>query len=160
MARNRVQLKIKGLDDLRHAVRQYGAALVDGVVEAVRVAVDDTVTSAKAAAPVGRYPATWNRKRAPGHLRDSIDGRISTSGYAVTGRVRARAGYAHLIEFGSERIDAHPFLTPAAIREQRELNARLRRVVIEKAPPGLGKPRVRGEGPGTPKVSIEPGSAD
>ena len=141
---NRARLRITGIDELRHAVKAYGSALVAASVNAVTEAVAATVTAAQAAAPVKT-----------GALRDSIVGAVQTDGYSVRGTVRATAPHAHLIEFGTQRVQKKPFLIPAAIRQRRRLNAELASAVTRLAPEGLGTPRITGEGPGTPGVSID-----
>jgi len=149
--RRRAELKLSGVEDLRGACRQYGAALVAAAIRAVEDTVNTVEARARAAAPVGRYPATWS-KRKPGRLRDSIKGTVTTDGYIVIGRVRAGAHYAGIVEFGSERVAPHPYLQPAAIAERRKLNARLAALVVELAPEGLGQPQITGEGPATAGV--------
>lgn len=139
---NRARLRITGLDELRHAIKAYGQALVNASVEAVGDAVAGTVSDAKAAAPVKS-----------GRLRDSIAGAVTTDGYSVTGTVRATAPHAHLVEFGTQRITKRPFLVPAAIRQRKRLNQALATAVRTHAPEALGTPQITGEGPGTPRVS-------
>jgi len=141
---NRLRLKITGVDELRHAITRYGAALVSEAGDAVAAAVEDTIREARAAVPV-----------VTGELQRSIRGTVRTDGYAITGRVRAGAEYAHVVEFGSERATAKPYLMAAAIANRRELNARLRANVIANAPEGLGTPRITGEGPSTPQAGID-----
>lgn len=149
---NRVRLRITGLQELRHAVKAYGDALVRESVAAVEDAVDDTVLMARHLAPVGTYSARSGR--VGGTLRDSIRGTVKTDGYAVRGTVRAHAPHAHLIEFGTQRIKRKPFLIPPAIRNRKRLNAALRAAVLRHAPDGLGRPRITGEGPATPVIGI------
>jgi hypothetical protein len=154
MAKNTLRLKITGVDELRHAVKRYGGAVVCGAADAVAETVEATIAEARAAAPVGVYPAGWT-DRQPGRLRDSIRGTVRTDGYSITGRVRVGVPYAATIEYGSERSKKVPFLSPAAIANRRKLNGKLRKVVIEHAPEGLGTPRITGEGPATPVMGID-----
>jgi len=144
MAINRLRLRITGVDELRHAVKRYGGAVVGGAADAVAETVEATIAEAKAAAPV-----------VTGELRDSLRGTVRTDGYSITGRVRSATKYAHVVEYGSERSKKRPFLAPAAIANRRKLNAKLRKVVIDNAPPDLGTPRITGEGPATPNMGID-----
>lgn len=141
---NRVRLRITGISELRHAIKAYGDRLVSASVAAVAAAVKDTVADARAAAPVKT-----------GRLRDSITGTVQTDGYSVRGTVRAKAPHAHLIEFGTQRVAKKPFLVPAAVRHRRQMNEALASAVRTHAPDALGTPRMSGEGPGTPRVSID-----
>jgi HK97 gp10 family phage protein len=144
MAGNRLRLRITGIDELRHAMKAYGANLVAGAVEDVTEAVEDTIIKAKYLAP-----------EKTGNLRASIKGSVKSDGYSVTGVVRATAPHAHLIEFGTARIKKKPFLVPTAIRNRKRLNDALRARVVRTAPDGLGTPRITGEGPATPGISID-----
>jgi HK97 gp10 family phage protein len=141
---NRARLRFTGLTELRHAVKSYGQNLVDASVAAVKDAVESTATQARATAPVDT-----------GALRDSIRGSVSTDGYSVKGTVRASARHATFVEFGTEDTPKHPFLSPAAIGNQRRLNQALKAAVLAHSPDGLGTPRITGEGPATPRVLIE-----
>ena len=141
---NRLRLKISGVDELRHAVKRYGGAIVSGAADAVAETVEATIAEARAAAPV-----------ITGELRDSLRGTVRTDGYSITGRVRSAAKYAHVVEYGSERSEKKPFLAPAAIANRRKLNGKLRKVVTDNAPAELGTPRITGEGPATPRMGTD-----
>lgn len=149
---NRVRLRITGLAELRQAVADYGERLVQASVDAVTAATEATVRDARAAAPVGVYPPSARRQG--GALRDSIEGTVSTTAYGARGVVRARAPHAHLIEFGTVRAAATPFLVPAAITARRTMQRALAQAVQDEAPEGLGRPRVTGATDGTPGVVI------
>lgn len=141
---NRLRLRVTGIKELQHAVKAYGQRLVSAAVDAVTDAVEDTAIKARYLAPVKT-----------GKLRDSIKASVSTDGYSVKGTVRAAAPHAHLIEFGTQRVKKKPFLVPAAIRNRKRLNEALRASVVQLSPDGLGTPRITGEGPATPRVTID-----
>jgi HK97 gp10 family phage protein len=149
---NRIRLRITGLQELQRAVQAYGDRLVQASVQAVTDAVTETVTEARAAAPVGQYPPTSKKKA--GTLRDSIVGEVTADAYGASGRVRATAPHAHLLEFGTQRMDAQPFFVAPAIAARRRLTTSLARTVQTAAPEGLGRPRVTGDTGGVPSVEI------
>lgn len=150
---NRVRLRITGLDELRQAIRAYGAQLVEASVDAVSDAVEDTVLKARFLAPVGTYPA--GAKRKGGRLRESIRGSVRADVYGARGTVRATAPHAGLIEFGTVKMKAKPFLVPTAIRNRRRMNAALAKAVQDLAPDGLGRPTLTGEGPAMPRLGLD-----
>lgn len=141
---NRVRLRFSGLNELRRAIHLYGEAVVRAAVDEVTDAVEDTVLKARFLAPVD-----------DGDLRDSIRGSVKVDAHGAVGVVRATARHAHLVEFGTARIAKRPHLVPAAIGNRRRMNERLARVIEDKAPEGLGTPRLSGEGPATPGIAIE-----
>lgn len=49
-----------------------------------------------------------------GRLRSSITSAIETEGDTIVGVVGTDVEYASFVEFGTQRMDAQPFLTPAA----------------------------------------------
>lgn len=140
---NRIRLRITGLQELQRAVQAYGDRLVQASVQAVTDAVTETVTEARAAAPVET-----------GTLRDSVVGEVTADAYGASGRVRATAPHAHLLEFGTQRMAAQPFFVAPAIAARRRLTTSLARTVQTAAPEGLGRPRVTGDTGGVPSVEI------
>jgi HK97 gp10 family phage protein len=146
---NRLRLRITGIEELRHAVKAYGNRLVASAIDSVTEATTDTVEQSRALASVKT-----------GKMRDSIKGTVKTDGYSITGTVRVTATadgvpYPALIEFGTSRIAKKPFLVPTAIRNRRILNQKLSASVVHYAPDGLGTPKIIGEGPATPEITIE-----
>jgi hypothetical protein len=141
---NRLRLRITGLSELRHAVKAYGQALVSASVDAVQDAVEDTVAQARSLAPVKT-----------GELRDSITGSVATDGYSVRGTARATAKHASIIEFGTQRVAKKPYLLAPAIANRKRLNRELSDAGRRLSPDGLGTPRISGEGPSTPGVSVD-----
>lgn len=148
---NRLRLRITGLQELRHAIKAYGEAVVRDAVEAVTDAVDDTAMKAK-----------YLARKKSGRMQASVTGRVSTDGYRVRGTVRVTATspddsypYPVLQEFGSARIAKAPFLVPPAIRNRRRLNRELRASVVTRAPEALGTPTIVGDGPATPRMGID-----
>lgn len=154
---NRVRVRVTGLKELRRAMQLYGQRLVQASLEAVTDATEDTVIKARFLAPVGAYPPGATTRagnpRRPGTLRDSIRGSVTATPYGARGTVRATAPHAHLVEFGTVRADAKPFLVPAAIGNRRRLNRQLTQAVRTHAPEALGRPRITGEGPSLPELS-------
>lgn len=138
---NRLNLRLSGVSELRHAITAYGARLVQASVDAVTDATEDTVLKARYLAPVKT-----------GELQRSITGRVTTDGYSVTGTVRAAAKHARVVEFGTQRTQKKPFLLAPAIQNRRRLTRTLQSAVVTHAPDGLGTPTVTGEGPVTPGI--------
>lgn len=142
MAGNTVRLKVTGVQELVAAARAYGQAVITDARAAVDAAVMGTARDAQAAAPVET-----------GELRDSIGGSVTIDPYGAVGEVRARAYYASFVEFGTEDTPKHPFFIAAAIRHRRNLTRAQIASVQRRAPDGLGRPRITGDGPGLPDLS-------
>lgn len=141
---NRAKLRVTGLDELRRAIHLYGEALVRTAVEEVTDATEDTAIKAAFFAPVH-----------DGDLRASYRATVKVDAHGATGTVRSTLAYSHLIEFGSARITKRtPHLVPSAIRNRQRLNARLAQAIQQRAPDGLGRPAVRGDGPSTPTITL------
>ena len=60
-----------------------------------------------------------------GELRDSIDARSEGIGYIV----EATAGHAGFVEYGTRRMAAQPYLTPAAEAQRAPFIERLKRAL-------------------------------
>lgn len=80
-------------------------------------AVMDTVTGAKAAAPVDT-----------GFLRGSITGDWEVNGTFVSGEARAGAEYAWFVENGTSRMAARPFMGPSFERNSAKWLEAMRRL--------------------------------
>lgn len=83
-----------------------------------------------------RYFAPYDPKRKKGeHLRDAIlvsDGPLAFTDCLVTVRYkRPGAPHAHLQEFGTVRMAAHPFMRPAASTAAAEVGDGMKRDILE-----------------------------
>jgi HK97 gp10 family phage protein len=82
-----------------------------------------------------RYFAPYDKKRKKGtHLRDAIlvsDGPLAFTDVLVTVRYkRPGAPHAHLIEFGTVKNPAYPFMRPAAATSEREVEQIIHRGIL------------------------------
>lgn len=142
---NTLRLRVTGdWQALRAAVKQYGLQMTRAAVADMQQTVTRTVQRTADAAPVDT-----------GALKASIKGHVSTDGYTVRGRVRVGVAYAAYVEFGTERVDKHPHLVPAAIDERKQLQSRLRSRLTGAAPRALGVPSIVGNEDPLPDVGIE-----
>ena len=105
-----MQFEVDGIEDLGRLIRQLEAlpgvldrvAVEDGLLESAKVVAKE----AKANAPVGPT----------GNLRKSIRARRGTKKYkpsAIVETKRPEGSHAHLVELGTVKAAAQPFLEPA-----------------------------------------------
>ena len=144
MAGNTARLRFTGLKEMHHLLRTYGQDLVKAAYADVSETTRRTAERTAAAAPVES-----------GDLVNSIKATVRTDGYTIRGKVRVGVKYAAHLEFGTEHIDKHPHLVPAAVDERKQMQARLISTVVDTAPAGLGKPRVTGHDAGLPAIGID-----
>ena len=104
-------MSVKGFDRAIAKVDALLALMSDAPQEAAREWLEqDFKPLAKQLAPVRT-----------GELRDSIDGEVTPGGV----RVFASAPYAKLVEEGTSKQAAQPFLTPAFERTKHKLKERI-----------------------------------
>ena len=116
-------------------IKQGGAALRAPIVEALRVTAQDIRRDA--AATIRRRSGggrQYGRRRAsaPGAPPARFTGRLAASlrvrvnARRLAARVIVGAPHAHLLERGTRRMAARPFLGPAEKRHDEKLESRLR----------------------------------
>lgn len=94
---------ILGLSKVEGALKGYLRKSQSGVLEAIRIAQTVTADSARQTVPVRT-----------GALQRSIqEGPIKLSGSRFTAWVFALQNYASLVEFGTGRMKARPYMEPA-----------------------------------------------
>lgn len=110
---NRISLKVEGIPALRRMLLRLSDEGKRGAVRAVK----------KSALTV-RSRAKRNAPKASGDLSRSIRLKASRSG--LTSRIGTDDPKAHLVEFGTVRSAAKPFLFPAVEEERLPYQANLR----------------------------------
>ena len=141
---NRATFKVTGFKNLRHLVHQYGQDVTEAALADVSETVFTCAQRTRAAAPV-----------ADGELQNSITATVRTDGYTIKGKVRVKAKYASFLEFGTEEVNKHPHLVPAAIAKRKEMQRRIARTLVAQAPRELGKPSIKGRDSSLPPIHIE-----
>lgn len=142
---------LTGSKELQQALKKFGAnaeqALVDivnGTAQNVRSnAVKAVQRGAKSGTTYQKYqPRRTHRASAPGQAPATDTGRlvgsITASINGKTAEVSASAEYATFLEFGTQDMEARPFLFPALEKERPAWDRRLSKVV-EAAAKGLLK---------------------
>jgi len=122
-------VEIKGLNELFRNLDLVGK--VPNTKEAKRVFHKAGLVVRKYA----RFYAPYDKKRKKGtHLRDAIlvsDGPLTFTDVLVTVRSkRPGAPHAHLLEFGTVRNRAYPFMRPAAATARGEVAETLKKDIL------------------------------
>lgn len=109
MARAKVNIKIEGAEDVLRAFDRFDKESRENLRSAVRKNANALRKAIKDRAPVDS-----------GNLRDSIAAKYDKDGLgADVGPTKPKGSHAHLLEFGTVKMAARPFITPSA-EEQRE----------------------------------------
>ena len=109
MARAKLRIKIEGAEDVLRAFDRFDKASRENLRTAVKKNANALRKAIKDRAPVDT-----------GNLRDSIAARFEKDGLgADVGPTRPKGSHAHFLEFGTVKMPARPFITPAA-EEQRD----------------------------------------
>lgn len=119
--KNRMRVKIAGVEALANSMQRVAENVRGQVAQAVGESAGRVCQQAKSNAPVRT-----------GALRDSLmvvhaNGEISAT-VKTDGR---RAPHGHLVEYGTVRASAHPFLGPALEQEKPRILADIERAVGE-----------------------------
>ena len=107
------------LEDLDELPDQQSEALEDEIRNIVETAADNMVGYAQGIVPVRT-----------GNLLASIFSEINEDDLSVT--LGATADYASFIEYGTVKMRAQPFLGPAAVIGQEEMNARIEETIVQR----------------------------
>jgi HK97 gp10 family phage protein len=107
------------LEDLDELPDQQSEALEEEVHNIVETAADNMVSYAQGIVPVRT-----------GNLLASIFTEIDADGLSVA--LGATADYASFIEYGTVKMRAQPFLEPAAVIGQEEMNARIEETIMQR----------------------------
>jgi len=108
VAKAKVDIKLEGVDDVLDAFDRFDKESRVNLRRAVRRNANVLRKAIRERAPVDS-----------GNLRDSIRARYDKDGFgADVGPTRPKGSHAHLLEFGTVKMSARPFITPAA-EEQR-----------------------------------------
>jgi HK97 gp10 family phage protein len=108
MARAKVNIKIEGAEDVLRAFDRFDKASRENLRSAVKKNANALRKAIQNRAPVDT-----------GNLRDSIAAKYDKDGLgADVGPTRPKGSHAHLLEFGTVKMAARPFITPSA-EEQR-----------------------------------------
>lgn len=141
---------IKGLDKLQQSSRAISQALADELNKAVYASAQQIRTEAIKSIQDGQKSGKWYKRRtvlhqssAPGEAPASDTGRLVNSitayagadGEAFTVAGRGAALYAALLEFGTSRMGARPFMLPALEKSKEWISARLKEAISI----GIGK---------------------
>lgn len=123
-------VEVKGLNELFRNLDLVGK--VPKTEEAKQVFFD----AGKIVRKYARYFAPYDKKRKKGtHLRDAIlvsKGPLAFTDVLVTVRYkRPGAPHAHLIEFGTVRMAARPFMRPAASTAKGEVQQLLHEEILK-----------------------------
>jgi len=107
------------LEDLDELPDQQSEALEEEIHNIVETAADNMVSYAQGIVPVRT-----------GNLLASIFSEINEDDLSVT--LGATADYASFIEYGTVKMRAQPFLGPAAVIGQEEMNARIEETIVQR----------------------------
>lgn len=97
-----VTVTIQGVDELMNKFMILEDEATSAAIEAVQANVDAIVADAQSLCPVRT-----------GTLRDSIQGDVVVDGWNVMGTVGTDVYYGEYVEFGTYKMAAEPYLTPA-----------------------------------------------
>lgn len=141
-----MRMQLTGTDELKRALREFGLQadnqikqIVQGTAQNVRShAIRSIQRGPKSGATYEKYqPNRVHRASAPGQAPATDTGRLAGSIQAdIRGReaeVSANAEYAAFLEFGTQDMEARPFLFPALEKERPAWERRLQRIVDEAA---------------------------
>lgn len=117
MARG-VNVRVQGLDQLKAKL----AALPGQIETGGRVAIVESTQAVK-------QDARRDVPRRTGRLHDAIDAEMEDDLNGAVGVDPATADYGEFVEFGTSKMAAQPFMTPAAELERARLPERVRRNV-------------------------------
>lgn len=119
MARSIVTASLQGLGRALRRIRLLPVQVNEARNDAIREWADDLEKTAKDLAPVRR-----------GIMRDSIESRANlNAGTAYVRVIGSATDYAYYVEKGTSKMDAQPFLGPAAQIHRRTGEQALRRAV-------------------------------
>lgn len=140
-----LQVKIEGLDRLQkssNAVKAEVARQVLIALEAsgrkVEADAKRSILQGKKSGKIYKRGGIIHRASAPGEAPANDTGRLANSlatylvraqNYAIVTAGRGIARYAALLEFGTRRMAARPFLFPAAERNRQWINERMKKAV-------------------------------
>lgn len=119
------RLEIRGLDELRQALRDLPADLTNEASVIVQAHADDAA---------GQIRDVYQEHRVTGHLAGGVTVDRSHSAFTTRAIVRSKAKHAHLFEFGSQlrhhdsgksvgAMPARPTVIPIAQRTRRRMVA-------------------------------------
>lgn len=104
-----MRIRVEGIEDVLKEFNRFDRESRENLRKAVRRNANTLRNAIRNRAPVRS-----------GNLRDSISARYDKDGFgADVGPTRPKGSHAHFLEFGTIKMAARPFITPAA-EEQRE----------------------------------------
>lgn len=106
-----VRVSIDGLPELERLLKATGHRLTEAVKDAVAETALVTEGRAKRAAPVGTPESTGIKGYTGGRLRSSIGIDFDTN--RLGAEVATVVEYAPYVEFGTSKMAAQPYMTPA-----------------------------------------------
>jgi len=108
MAKTKIKIDVDGIDDVLREFDRFDRESRENLRKAVRRNANALRKAIRGRAPVDT-----------GNLRNSIRAKYEKDGFgADVGPTRPKGSHAHLLEFGTVKMAAKPFITPAA-EEQR-----------------------------------------
>lgn len=140
--------KIEGLDRIQKATQAVQQAVASEIDKAVFASAQKVVTEAKTSIANGQKTGRVYRRRtvthrasAPGEAPASDTGRLVNSitaypakaGEAVAVAGRGSVKYARMLEFGTTKISARPFMLPAMEKSRAWIRERLAKAVRKAA---------------------------
>lgn len=114
------------IQGLSKVLKNFEKAQVKDLKPEINASALSIQTEAKRACPVGTPESTGKKGYVGGRLRSSIRVRFKSTVSAVAADIYTDVYYAPFVEFGTSKMAARPFLTPAFIQEQQKFYDRIR----------------------------------
>jgi len=141
---NPITVQIRGVDEVRAAIRAYGRGVEEGIGKAVMASALEMLTDVRK--QIQGPPKTGeiykrgkggkinHRASAPGEAPATDTGALVSSTYItklspMTAAIGSRLEYAFHLEFGTWKMEPRPSWTPAAERAAPRLEARVAKVI-------------------------------
>ena len=104
MAKARIKIDVEGIDNILNQFSRFDQESRVNLRKAVRSNANALRKAIQSRAPVDS-----------GNLKSSIKAKYEKDGFgADVGPVSGKGSHAHLIEFGTVKMSAQPFITPSA----------------------------------------------
>ena len=147
-------VKIEGLDKIANASASFRQAVADEVNKAVYASAQKVSTEAKKSIQGGNKSGRTYKRRtvshrasAPGEAPASDTGRLVNSinsyalgnGEAISVAGRGTVKYATMLEFGTTKIAARPFMLPALEKSKAWITERFNKAVRKAAADSVKK---------------------
>ena len=107
-----MNISIEGLDAVQAALSRYAADAVGKMSQGIAEGCKIVEGEAKAECPVS------TEKTRPGGPHGELRASITSSSEGLTGTVGTNKEYAMYVEFGTYKMDAHPYLVPGLKNSQ------------------------------------------